>query len=199
MLVVGLTGGIGCGKSSFCDVFSRLGVPIIDTDVIAHQLAHPNSYANQQVLSQFGAASLLADGSLDRAWLRQLIFTEPDKKVQLEAIFHPLILERTKEQISIFSSLHPYCILAVPLLFETPSFHKLTDLSISIDCVEQEQIKRVMLRSRLSQYQIKNIISAQMPRDQRNALANYVIMNDGALIDIDKKVSQMHNFLLEKT
>jgi dephospho-CoA kinase len=199
MLIVGLTGGIGSGKSSFCAAFSRLGVPVIDTDNIAHQLSHPNSNANKLVAQQFGTQSLLADGSLNRAWLRELIFNTPEKRIQLEAIFHPLILQKTQEQIHQVRGMHNYCLLAVPLLFETPAFQQLVDYSIVIDCDEDEQIKRVMQRSQLSDAEVKKIISAQMPRNQRNTLADYVISNNDSLASIDEKVSQMHNFLLEKT
>lgn len=199
MFVVGLTGGIGCGKSSFCSAFSLLGVPIIDSDEIAHLLSQPNSTVNKQVYARFGANSLLADGSLNRVWLRELVFTEPAQRIQLEAIFHPLILQKTEEQIASMNHLHQYCILAVPLLFETPAFHRLINYSIVIDCEEQEQIYRVMHRNKLSHNEVKHIIAAQMPRNQRNAFADQIIMNDGSLASIDEKVSQMHSFLLEKT
>ncbi|WP_027469953.1 dephospho-CoA kinase [Deefgea rivuli] len=199
MLIVGLTGGIGSGKSSFCAAFSDLGVPIIDTDDIAHQLSKPTSDANAQVARQFGADALLADGSLNRTWLRQLIFTDPSKKKQLETIFHPLILKKTKEEIQKISSLHHYCIVAVPLLFETTAFRNLIHYSIVIDCDEQDQINRVMLRSKLNHNEVQNIIAAQMPRKQRNYLADHIITNNGTLSSIAEKVSQMHSFLLEKT
>ena len=199
MLTVGLTGGIGCGKSSFCAAFSRLGVAIIDTDEIAHQLSHPNSDANQLIAQQFGKQSLLDDGALNRTWLRQLIFNEPAKKKQLEAIFHPFILQVSKEQIQKVSQLHRYCILAVPLLFEVSEFQQLVDYTIAIDCEESEQINRVMQRSHLSLDEVQKIITAQMPRNQRNTLADYVVNNNGTLASIDVKVSQMHDFLLEKT
>jgi dephospho-CoA kinase len=199
VFVVGLTGGIGSGKSSVCAAFSRLGVPIIDTDEIAHRLSRPSSEVNKQIYEIFGSNSLLADGSLNRAWLRELVFTEPTKRVQLEAIFHPLILQKTKEKICSMGRAHRYCILAVPLLFETPAFHRLTNYSIVVDCDEEEQIRRVIRRSKLSRHEVQNIITAQMPRNQRNVLADQIIMNNESLASIDEKVSQIHNFLLEKT
>lgn len=196
---MGLTGGIGTGKSSFCAAFSRLSVPIIDADIIAHNLSHPYSTANLSIAKLLGEQSLLDDGTLNRTWLRDTIFNDNKIKKQVEDIFHPLILKEVKFQIAQLKSDHPYCILAVPLLFEQPSFLKLTQLTIVIDCSEQEQIMRVMQRSGLNQEQVQKIIQSQMGRAERNNLADLVISNEDGLESIDNKVSQLHKLLLEKT
>ena len=142
VLIVGLTGGIGSGKSSCCAAFSRLGITIIDTDEIAHQLSRPYADANLQIAEQFGANALLPDHSLNRKWLRQHILTDAYEKKRLEAIFHPKILDQVKEKILGICAKERYCIIDVPLLFETSSFLNLIDYSIVIDCDEQEQIKQ---------------------------------------------------------
>ncbi len=199
LLIVGLTGGIGSGKSSFCAAFSRLGVPIIDADEIAHQLSIPNSTANTEVAKIFGEQALLNDGSLNRDYIRHNIFNDANKKKLLEGIFHPLILFEAKKQIHKLSNTSSYCILAVPLLFEQPEFLKLVRITVTIDCDEGEQISRVMLRSKLTEPQVRQIIKTQIPRKERNNLSDIVINNNGAITDIDHKVSQLHTFLLGKT
>ena len=199
LLIVGLTGGIGSGKSSFCAAFSRLGIPIIDADEIAHQLSTPNSLANSQVANAFGEVALLDDGRLNRDYIRQCIFNDPNKKKLLEGIFHPLILIDAKKRIEQLSNTSPYCILAVPLLFEQPEFLKLVSITVAVDCDESEQIRRVMHRSQLSEHQVQQILKVQIPRKERNKLADIVINNNGAITDIDRKVSQLHTFLLGKT
>ncbi|MBM5571880.1 MULTISPECIES: dephospho-CoA kinase [Deefgea] len=199
MLVAGLTGGIGSGKSTFCAAFSRLGVPVIDADVIYHHLTQPYSIANLLVEQQFGSQSLLNDGKLNKDWLRQIIFDDDCKKKQVEAIFHPLILDEIKSQISQLESNYIYCILAVPLLFEFSDFLNLSDYTIVIDCSEATQVARVMQRSGLSHEQVKKIIQAQMSRNERNRLADLVICNEEGFDSIDDKVSQLHKFLLEKS
>ena len=198
MLIVGLTGGIGSGKSSCCAAFSRLGITIIDTDEIAHQLSRPYADANLQIAEQFGANALLPDHSLNRKWLRQHILTDAYEKKRLEAIFHPKILDQVKEKIRSICAKERYCIIDVPLLFETSSFLNLIDYSIAIDCDEQEQIKRVKCRSQLTENEIKSIIAVQISRKQRNKLADFIILNNGKLSDIDEKILQIHKNLLEK-
>ena len=198
LLVAGLTGGIGSGKSSFCAAFSRLGIPIIDADVISHQLSYPNSTANCEVAEKLGKQAVLQDGNLNRKWIRECIFNNKEKRTTLEGIFHPLILSEAKKQIQRLSSTHPYCILAVPLLFEQISFLELVDITIVIDCEINEQIKRVMLRSKLTEQQVIQIIKAQMPSKERNKYADIVINNSSGIEDIDGKVSQLHTFLLGK-
>lgn len=193
--VVGLTGGIGSGKSTFCAAFSHFGVPIIDTDIISHQLSYPYSTANIEVAKYLGEQALLEDGNLNRAWIRETIFNNANQKAILEQIFHPLILLEAKKQIQQLSTSLPYCILAVPLLFENPSFLTLVDTTIVIDCDESEQIARVRHRSKLTEAQIIQIINTQMPRAERNSLADIVIKNQ-AIADIDYKVSQLHGVLL---
>lgn len=199
LLIVGLTGGIGSGKSSFCDVLSEMGVPIIDADKIAHGLDQPYSKANTLVSNEFGLQSLTQDGKLDRNYIREQIFNDASKKEKLEAILHPLIVTEIKAQIKNLSTSNPYCILAIPLLFEYETFRQLCQFSIVIDCSEEEQIKRVMQRNNLNRDQISLIIKSQLSRTQRNGFADLVINNEEGRSSIAKKVSQLHRFLLEKT
>ena len=198
MHVVGITGGIGSGKSSFCHAFSHLGITVIDTDQLAHQLTQASSAAIPFILEKFGEAAIQHDGALNRTWMRQHIFSNPTGKHSLEKILHPLIYEMASELIQNEPPEHAYCILAVPLLFETQLFQNLIDYSIAIDCVEILQIERVKSRSHLSEIEIRQIIATQMSSEQRNQYADKVLHNNGTLQDIDAKVSQTHDFLLQK-
>ncbi|MBM5573939.1 dephospho-CoA kinase [Deefgea sp. CFH1-16] len=198
MHVVGITGGIGSGKSSFCHAFVRLGITVIDTDQLAHQLTQASSAAMPAIVAKFGESAIQADGALNRTWMRQHIFSNPSGKQTLEKILHPLIYKMAAELIKNEPLEQAYCILAVPLLFETQLFLRLIDYSIAIDCEERLQIERVKSRSHLSEIEIRQIIATQMNRAQRNQYADEILRNDGTLQDIDAKVSQTHDFLLQK-
>ncbi|QKJ65915.1 dephospho-CoA kinase [Deefgea piscis] len=198
MHVVGITGGIGSGKSSFCHAFVRLGITVIDTDQLAHQLTQASSAAMPAIVAEFGKSAIQADGALNRTWMRQHIFSNPSGKQTLEKILHPLIYKMAAELIKNEPPEQAYCILAVPLLFETQLFLRLIDYSIAIDCEEHLQIERVKSRSHLSETEIRQIMATQMSREQRNQYADEVLRNDGTLQDIDAKVSQTHDFLLQK-
>ncbi|QZA81001.1 dephospho-CoA kinase [Deefgea piscis] len=198
MYVVGITGGIGSGKSSFCHAFVRLGITVIDTDQLAHQLTQASSAAMPAILAKFGESAIQDDGALNRTWMRQHIFSNPTGKQTLEKILHPLIYKMAAELIKNVPLEQAYCILAVPLLFETQLFLSLIDYSIAIDCEEYLQIERVKSRSHLSEIEIRQIITTQMSREQRNQYADEVLSNNGTPQDIDAKVSQTHDFLLKK-
>ncbi|MCB5197232.1 dephospho-CoA kinase [Deefgea salmonis] len=198
MHVVGITGGIGSGKSSFCHAFIRLGITVIDTDQLAHQLTQADSSAMPLILEEFGAPALQENGALNRIWMRQHVFSHPTGKQTLEKILHPLIYTMAAALIQNESPEQAYCILAVPLLFETQLFQNLIDYSIAIDCEEYLQIERVKTRNHLSEIEIKKIIATQISREQRNQYADEILRNDGTLKDIEAKVSQTHDFLLQK-
>jgi len=188
--IIGLTGGIGCGKSSASQLFSELGIDVIDTDVIARQLTQPDGQAISLIRDAFGNAFLTADGALDREKMRNLVFSDSRARHQLEKILHPLILQETIAQIEQSSS--PYIILAVPLLLETNDYDLIVQRILVIDCEEQIQISRTMTRSQLSEQQVKAIIAQQIPRKDRLQKADDVILNDRDIAFLKAQVIQLH-------
>jgi len=195
MLKVGLTGGIGCGKSTVAKLFAQHAVAIIDADEIAHALVRPKSPALTQIASTFGADCLLANGNLDRAKLRELIFNNAQKKCQLEHIMHPLIYAEIDRQVLALSGL--YCIIAIPLLLET---HKQASVDhiLVVDCSETEQIKRVQLRDGLSTDQIKAIIQSQASREQRLAEADSIIYNTQDNNQLTHDINNLHQQFIKE-
>ena len=174
--VVGLTGGIGSGKSVVADAFASLGVDVTDTDRIAHALTAPGQPGHTAVLAAFGPAYAGADGTLDRARLRQHVFGDETARARLEAILHPLIREAARREIAAWTS--PYGLLVVPLLFErgNPSG---VDRVLVVDCPEDEQVRRVSARSGLTAGEVGAIMATQLPRATRLARADDVLDNAG--------------------
>ena len=191
MLVVGLTGGIGSGKSEAAAMFAARGVPVIDTDAIAHALVAPGQAALQAIAKAFGAAALQPDGGLDRAWMRQRIFADPAARQTLENILHPLIREEVRQSLERNADA-AYQIVMVPLLFETGAYAQMIDRSLLVDCDETLQISRAMARSRLSESEVRAIMAAQWPRAQRLAAADDVIRNEGSLQELAEQVQAKH-------
>jgi len=185
-LCVGLTGGIGCGKSTVADLFNKLGAGIIDTDVLAHHLTQSDGIAIPTIRSTFGNDYINNDGALNRDKMRELIFSDITEKKRLEMILHPLILEQVKAQIL---QLHtsPYIIVIVPLLPESPAFQQLIQRTLVVDCNEETQTNRVISRSSMSKPEINNIIAQQTPRPERLRMADDIIHNDS---DMDNLVTQ---------
>lgn len=192
---IGLTGGIGCGKSTVARLFRELGAVIIDTDAIAHQLTQPGGHAIAPVLANFGADYLTTAGAMDRAKMRHLIFSEMRAKSKLENILHPMILAACKEQLSA-PSRAPYTILMAPLLLECPAFLALVHRVLLVDCSEQNQLSRVMLRSMLDESEIRAIIALQLPQTERCARADDIIRNDGSIDELTAQVAALHKFYL---
>jgi dephospho-CoA kinase len=190
MLCIGLTGGIGCGKSTVAELFRKLGAQIIDTDVIAHQLTQAHGIAMPAIAKQFGVIYLLADGALNRAAMRELIFSDADAKQQLEAILHPLILQQVQRQLA-QATLARYTLLVVPLLLQSPDFFALVQRVLVVDCSETEQIQRVIQRQQLSLTVIKSIIAQQSTRSERLARADDLIHNNGELHELDAQVTAL--------
>lgn len=189
MLRIGLTGGIGSGKSTVCDLFHKLGVPIIDSDKIARELVAPGTAALEQIAGLFGAKLLLEDGSLDRKQMRELVFANESKREQLEAILHPLIRQEMERQITLLTS--PYVILAIPLLLEKGWQHQL-DRVLVIDCSEELQRQRARERDGSSTKTIERIIVSQIPRERRIAAADDLIDNSGARDSLRKQIETLH-------
>ncbi|ALQ50402.1 dephospho-CoA kinase [Nitrosomonas ureae] len=189
-LIVGLTGGIGSGKSTVGQYFVDLGIDVIDTDAIARMLTEPDGLAMNSIKDSFGQTMLAADGSLNREKMRNLIFSDNNYKLALENILHPLILAETLQQVS--KALSPYIIIAIPLLFETDDFNKLIQRSLVVDCEEKQQILRTMKRSKLPENQIKAIIATQISRASRLQKADDIIVNNLDIAYLKVQVAQLH-------
>ena len=190
-LCVGLTGGIGCGKSTVADLFAKHGAGAIDTDTIAHQLTQAGGNAIATIRTAFGDSYITNKGALDRLKMRGLIFSDAAAKRQLEQLLHPLILEQTKTLLKQLQA-NSYNILVVPLLPESPEFQQLVQRVLAVDCSEDKQIARVTSRSGLSAPEIRAIIAQQTPRAKRLQLADDVIQNDGDLANLASQVSIFH-------
>ncbi len=195
MLAIGLTGGIGCGKSSVARVFAELGAAVIDTDEIAHRLTQEGAPALAAIVAQFGSGFLLPDGSLDRARLRQLVFSDPAAKERLEAILHPLIRQQA---VSGMATTHaPYLLLVVPLFFETGAYRDLVDRILVVDCDESQQISRTMTRSGLTAAEVRAVMANQISRDERIRLATDILPNYSGRENLVKRIEELHRQYLE--
>ena len=187
---VGLTGGIGCGKTTVAQLFSDHGVAIIDTDVIAHALTQPGTAGLHEIARQFGAGFFLPNGTLDRAKLRTQIFSDPAAKSKLEAILHPLIYAQV---LSTLNACHaPYAIIVVPLLFETRNYLPLIQRSLVVDCSEADQVTRTTARSPLSAQAVQAIMAQQLPRRERLQQADEAIRNEHELEALRAQVAALH-------
>jgi len=187
---VGLTGGIGSGKSSAAEAFAALGAAIVDTDAIAHELTRPGGTAIPALRAEFGDAYIDSDGALDRARMRELVFQDADAKRRLERILHPLIGRETRARAA--AARAPYAILVVPLLLETGSYRDIVQRVLVVDCDEATQVKRAMMRSRLTEQGVRAIMAAQLPRAERLARADDVITNEGDMAALRERVRELH-------
>lgn len=194
--VVGLTGGIGSGKSTVAELFASFGVVIVDTDAIAHELTAARGAAMSRIINTFGHGLLCADGSLDRAAMRRLVFSEPSAKNKLEAILHPLIRQESDARCEAGSAA-PYVMLVVPLMIESGAYRERIDRLLVVDCDESLQISRVMTRSGFSAEEVKGIMATQATRAERLAVADDVVTNDGDLAALRLHVDQLHRRYLE--
>lgn len=193
--LVGLTGGIGSGKSTVAALFAELGVPIIDTDAISHQLTQCGGAAIAAIRAAFGEAFIDATGALDRAKMRQLVFSDSTAKQRLEKILHPLILAQAKSLAE--SSPAPYVLLVIPLLFETADYQDWLDHTVVADCSEETQVARAAGRAGLNEQTVRAIMARQLSRSQRSKLANDIIDNDGTLPALRLQIAQLHQRYLE--
>ncbi|MGZ5256788.1 MAG: dephospho-CoA kinase [Burkholderiales bacterium] len=187
---VGLTGGIGCGKSKATDIFAELGAGVVDTDVISRELTGPGGGAMQAVAKEFGQGYVLSDGSLDRPRMRALVFNDAAAKQKLETILHPLIRAASRERIT--SAPEAYVIVVVPLLLETGAYRDLVDRVLVIDCDEAQQVARTMARSGLTEDEVRRIMRAQVPRAARLKGADDVLHNDADIHALRTQVEALH-------
>ena len=190
MLTIGLTGGIGSGKSEVAGMFNQLGIPVIDADVIAHQLVEPGTEALSEITAAFGETILTSEGTLDRAKLAGIVFNKPDMKQQLEAIIHP----RVREQIKAYKDAHknePYIIVVIPLLLESGQ-RDLVDRVLVVNAAETVRIQRVQSRDGRREEQIRSIMRNQADDAQRRAAADDNIDNSGSLDDLMISVRKLH-------
>ena len=190
-LVVGLTGGIASGKTAASRCFQELGVPVIDADVIAREVVEPGSRALEEIVKQFGREVLDDNGRLDRRKLRQLVFSDPERRRVLEQLLHPEIRRRMQQMIA--HSHDDYVVLVIPLLLEAGQT-SLVDRVLVVDAPESVQLARAVERDGSSEKIIKDIMAAQLPRKQRLARADDVIENSGSLQDLCERVGKLDQF-----
>lgn len=187
---VGVTGGIGSGKSRATAMFGELGAGIVDTDAISHEITGVGGNAMPAITEAFGGSVVAADGSLDRAVMRRLVFANPQARKQLESILHPLIREHARHHVAQCGA--PYVLLVVPLLLETGSYRDLIQRVLVIDCDESLQIIRTRQRSGITEEAVRAIMTTQLPREQRLAGADDVIRNDGDMAHLREQVTVLH-------
>ena len=185
---VGLTGGIASGKSAVAQMFAELGIPVIDTDLIAREIVSPGSPALREIAATFGAQLLRADGSLDRPRLRAIVFAEPERRTQLEAITHPRIGMAMEAQCRQAGG--PYQVVVVPLLFESGLDRRMNRVLV-VDCPEELQLSRLMTRDGESAAHAKQLLAAQLSRADRLARADDVVDNSGSLVDARRRVTEL--------
>jgi dephospho-CoA kinase len=196
--LIGLTGGIGSGKTAVSDLLAELGAGIIDTDLISHQITAPGGKAIPLIAKAFGADFIDPQGALIRPKMRALVFENPGARKVLEQITHPLIQEETaKQAFELAKSGVPYLVFVVPLLIESGSWIKLIDYLVVVDCPEETQIQRVMHRNNMTHLEVENVLKAQTSRNARLAAANAVIENQGSLDELKSEVLNLHQQLLK--
>lgn len=196
--LIGLTGGIGSGKTAVSDLLGALGAGVIDTDLISHQITAPGGKAIPLIAKAFGADFIDAQGALIRPKMRAVVFEDPGARKVLEQITHPLIQEETSKQaFELAKSGVPYLVFVVPLLIESGSWVKLIDYLVVVDCPEETQIQRVMHRNNMTRSDVENVLKAQTSRNDRLAVANAVIENQGSLDELKSEVLSLHQQLLK--
>lgn len=191
VLKIGLTGGIGSGKSTACEIFSEFGVPVIDADIIAHSLVEPGMPALQAIINEFGEDIVSKDGRLDRKKLRDQIFTNESDRKKLENILHPAIFNEITHEIEGLDS--KYCIIALPLLLETGASN-IIDRILVIDLPRELQISRALIRDNVSKSDIEAIMHSQISPEDRLAVADDIVNNDGDIDNLRRQICHLHRF-----
>jgi dephospho-CoA kinase len=195
MAVVGLTGGIGSGKSTVARLFGALGVHWVDADDVAREVVEPGTPALAKIAEHFGQDILLPDGGLDRAALRRIVFDAPEERAWLEGQLHPVIREELMRQLHPDSYALPYVLLVSPLLLETDQ-HELVEKIVVVDVPVDVQVQRTMARDTNDREQVERIIAAQMPREQRLQKADNVVDNNLPMADVEQQVEALHQTFL---
>jgi len=195
---VGLSGGIGTGKTTVAALFQEQGIAVIDSDAISHQLTQTGGAAIPAIMQKFGKEYLNELGALDRARMRGLVFSNGEAKQQLEAIMHPLIRAEMLAQAQ--AAAHaPYVMLVIPLLFEAKNFRELVQRTLVVDCPEQTQVARTVRRSGLTDGEVRAIMAQQISRTERLKLADDVICNDRGIDELRAQVENLHRFYLSRS
>jgi dephospho-CoA kinase len=190
VLKVGLTGGIGSGKTVVSDRFAELGAPVIDTDVLAREVVEPGEPALERLVEAFGRDVLQTDGRLDRKRLREVVFSDAESKHRMESILHPVIRDRLQSHLASLQA--PYCIIVVPLLVET-NFHEIVDRVLVVDAPRERRILWVMTRNGMTRNEVERIIETQATPEGRLRIAHDVINNDTDLMELREKVDRFHS------
>ncbi len=193
MFVLGVTGGIGSGKSAATDIFSSLGVKVVDADVLSRVPVQKGETGLVEIEKRYGKKILLSSGELNRKKLREIIFEKEEEKIWLENLLHPLIADLISQELK--SSTSIYTILASPLLFETKQSNHCNE-TLVIDVSEETQVLRTKTRDEVSEEQVRTIILSQINRSERLRLANHIIENEGSLDDLAKAVKELHQKLI---
>ena len=189
MFVVGITGGIGSGKNAATHIFQDLDIEIVDADIASRRVVETGTDAYYQIIDYFGAGVLLPSNDLNRRSLRAMVFADPDKRIWLENLLHPLIHQWLDERLK--TARTPYVILSSPLLLETNQY-QLADRVLVVDATEELQIERATARDATSKSQIRAIMANQMPRMKRQELADDIISNSGSMDELKEQVEQLH-------
>ncbi|MBI4937324.1 MAG: dephospho-CoA kinase [Nitrosomonadales bacterium] len=188
---IGLTGGIGSGKTTVAAMFGEYGAAVVDSDAISHRLTQPGGAAIPAICVAFGDGCLDAEGSLDRAQMRRLVFADPAAKKRLEAILHPMIREQVQARIRAADAA-PYVLLVVPLLFETQGYRDIIRRALVVDCAPETQVARAMRRSGLEEGEVRAIMAQQIARAERLQRADDIIHNDADLGALRQQVELLH-------
>lgn len=191
MLIIGLTGGIGSGKTTVAELFAQKGILVIDTDQLSRDITRPELPALKKIVAQFGDDILLPDKTLNRAKLRALVFQDAKKRIWLEQLLHPLIRAEMHRQIETAKS--PYCIVVIPLLLETKP-NPLINRILVVDASEEQQLQRAQARDKLSHDEINAILKTQVNREHRLAAADDVIYNYGSVKELIEQTNKLHHF-----
>lgn len=197
MFCVGLTGGVGSGKSTIAAMLSGRGAGVVDADVISHELTQAGGVAIKPLCAAFGERAIAADGSLDRAHMRNLVFSDPTARRQLEALLHPMIRLAMRERAAAVAGGSPYVVFVVPLLVESGNWRGNVDRVLLVDCSEATQIARVCARTAIDEATARAIISSQASRQQRLSVADDVVMNEAPLGEIERKMERLHRAYLQ--